>query len=100
MSKTDKFQINIDNSIWLSVSEAAKLGGVQDKTIRRALKTHGALKFKVVKERYQIELSSLISYLHQNTKLRNKLSFFGLGQYVREWRFSESKNNKKNHLDS
>lgn len=93
----NSFQINSDYSIWLSVSEAAKFGGVQDKTIRRALKTPGALKFKVVKERYQVELGSLIIYLHKNTKLKNKLDYFGLGQYVKEWRTSY---NKKNHLDS
>ncbi len=96
----NKFEINIDSSIWLSVSESAKLGGVQDKTIRRALQTPGALKFRVKYERYQIELGSLIIYLHQNTKLKNKLSFYGLGQYVREWRFSDSRKYKKNHQDS
>lgn len=78
----DNFKnLNIKNPIWLSVSEAAKIGGVKDKTIRRALKTENALKFKVVKNRYQIELSSLIIYLHKNTKLRNKLLEYGLGQY-------------------
>lgn len=90
----------MDYSLWLSVSEAAKLGGVQDKTIRRALKTPGALKFKVHNERYQIELGSLIIYLHKTTKLKNKLAFFGLGQYVREWRFANTKKIKKNHPDS
>ena len=96
----DNFEINLDCSLWLSVSEAAKLGGVQAKTIRRALKDTGLLKFRVVKERYQIELGSLIIYLHRNTKLRNKLSFYGLGQYVRDWRFSKDKKYKKNHPDS
>ncbi|MFA5000228.1 MAG: hypothetical protein WC545_02620 [Patescibacteria group bacterium] len=74
------------NPIWLSVSEAAKVGGVQSKTIRRAIKADGALLFKIVKNRYQIELGSLISFLHKNTKLTNKLKDFGLGQYVDEWR--------------
>jgi hypothetical protein len=74
------------NPIWLSVSEAAKVGGVQSKTIRRAIKADGVLLFKIVKNRYQIELGSLISFLHKNTKLTNKLKDFGLGQYVDEWR--------------
>jgi len=73
--------LNIKNPIWLSVSEAAKLGGVKDKTIRRALKADSGLKFKVINNRYQIELASLISYLQCNTKLKNKLMDFGLGQY-------------------
>ncbi len=71
----------IKNPIWLSVSEAAKLGGVTDKTIRRALKSENGLKFKIIRNRYQIELSSLLIYMHKNTKLKNKLADFGLGQY-------------------
>lgn len=72
--------------IWLSVSEAAKLGGVQGKTIRRAIKLESGLSFKINKNRYQIELGSLLIFLDKNTKLRNKLKDFGLGQYVGEWR--------------
>ncbi|HEX7542896.1 MAG TPA: hypothetical protein VF385_02365 [Patescibacteria group bacterium] len=72
--------------IWVSVSEAANLGGVQNKTIRRALKTSTELKFKIVKNRYQIEFGSLILFLHRNTKLKNKLKEYGLGQYINEWK--------------
>ena len=76
----------ISRPIWLSVSEAADLGGVQDKTIRRAIKTDPDLQYKIIKNRYRIEFSSLLSYLHRNTKLENKLKNFGLGQYVSEWK--------------
>lgn len=72
--------------IWLSVSEAAGLGGIQNKTIRRALKSSTELKFKIVKNRYHIELGSLIKFLHRNTKLKNKLKDYGLGQYINEWK--------------
>jgi len=72
------------DSIWLSVSEAAKLGGVQDKTIRRAIKAN-TIRYKVVKNRYQISLYSLLIYLHQTTKLKNKLKQNGLGRYVDKW---------------
>ncbi len=71
--------------IWVSVSEAADLGGVQGKTIRRAIKSDPNLRYKIVKNRYQIELGSLLTLLHKNTKLKNKLKEFGLGQYVSEW---------------
>ena len=72
--------------IWLSVSEAAALGGVGAKTIRRAIKDlESGLVFKIVKNRYQIELGSLIKYMYKNTKLENKFLQFGLGQYVKEW---------------
>ena len=72
--------------IWVSVSEAAGLGGVQGKTIRRAIKSDTNLRYKIVKNRYQIELGSLLSFLHKNTKLKNKLNESGLGQYVGDWR--------------
>lgn len=76
----------IKNPLWFSVSEAAKLGGVQSKTIRRAIKSDPNLSYKIIKNRYQIEMSSLLSYLNKNTKLQNKLKDFGLGQYVEEWK--------------
>ncbi len=71
--------------IWLSVTEAAKLGGVSNKTIRRAIQI-GKIKYKIYKNRYLISLRSLILFLMSNTKLKNKLKFNGLGQYVEKWR--------------
>jgi len=87
MNKTipnPKTKTDTENPIWLSVSEAAKVGGVQAKTIRRAIKKD--LKFKVKGNRYFITLSSLVIYLHRNTKLKNKLNEHGLGQYIKEWK--------------
>jgi len=75
--------LNIKNPIWLSATESSKLAGVSDKTIRRALKTEGLLKFKIVNERYQIELGSLVMYMHRSKKLRNKILECGLGQYYK-----------------
>ena len=76
----------VGSPLWLSVSEASLLGGVRDKTIRRAIKTEQELRYKIVKNRYQIELGSLLKFLHKNTKLKNKLRDFGLGQYINEWK--------------
>ena len=81
-----KTTIEVKSPIWLSVSEAAGLGGITGKTIRRAIKSDPNLKYKIVKNRYQIELGSLLSFLNKNTKLYNKLKDFGLGQYVKEWK--------------
>lgn len=76
----------IVNPVWLSVSEAAKITGVQAKTIRRALKTKTALKYKIDKNRYAIDLASLIIFMHNSTKLKNKLYQNGLGQYIKIWK--------------
>jgi len=72
------------NPIWLSVSEAAKFGGVTGKTIRRAIQAK-SIKYKVVKDRYLIELSSVVSYLNTSIKLKNKFNIYGFGQYVDKW---------------
>jgi excisionase family DNA binding protein len=74
----------IPNPIWLSVSEAAKMGGVQKKTIRRAIQSK-TLKYKIVSNRYLVDLSSVVIYLYSKTKLKNKLNQTGIGQYVKEW---------------
>lgn len=75
----------IAHPIWLRVSEAAKLGGVGPKTVRRALKAR-KINFKVAGNRYFIELKSLILYLHTTKKLHNKLKRQGLGQYIEKWK--------------
>ena len=72
----------INSPLWFSVSSSAKIGGVAPKTIRRALKSDSGLKYKIIKDRYKIELGSLLSFLNKNTKLKNKLNKNGLGQYL------------------
>ena len=74
----------IVNPIWLSVSEAAKFGGVQAKTIRRAIQAK-TIQYKVINNRYFVDFASTIIYLHTKNKLKNKLNQFGIGQYVDKW---------------
>lgn len=76
---------NVANPLWLSISESAKLGGVNPKTIRRAIQAN-KIKYKIVKNRYLVDLSSAIIYLYSKRKLKNKLNQFGLGQYIDKWR--------------
>lgn len=75
----------VRNPLWISVSEAAKIGGVTSKTIRRAIQSR-IISYKIVKNRYFLDLSSVIDYLHTKTKLKNKLEQRGIGQYIRNWR--------------
>ena len=74
----------VKSPVWLSVSEAAKIGGVQTKTIRRAIQDN-QIKYKIIGNRYLIDFSTLLNYLRAKTKLKNKLNQFGLGQYVEKW---------------
>lgn len=73
------------NVIRLSVSEAAKFFGVEQKTIRRAIKD-GGLRYVVVRGRYKIAFESLLEWSQKRPKVKNKLSTTGLGQYVTQWR--------------
>jgi len=72
------------NPIWVSVSEAAKLGGVQTKTIRRAISA-GLITYHIRGNRYLIDFGSLLNFLRSRTKLNNKLQKAGLEQYVETW---------------
>ncbi len=89
LSINDNSESNLNNEIntpiWLSVSEAAKIGGVQTKTIRRAIQFNN-VKYKIIGNRYSIDLLSLITFLNSKTKLKNKLNQSGLGQYVDKWK--------------
>lgn len=75
----------ISNKLWLSVSQAAKLIGVEQKTIRRAIKTKQII-YLVNENRYNIETGSLIKWAHKTTKLKNKLNQEGIGKFVQEWK--------------
>ena len=75
---------DINNPLWVTISEAAKLSGVQTKTIRRAIKSN-IIQYKIVGNRYLVNLKPLIIYLHSKTKLKNKLYKHGLGQYIQKW---------------
>ena len=74
-----------ETTLWVSLSEAANMGGVQTKTLRRAIKSD-KLKYKIIHNRYLVDFSSLMKLLLSNRKLSNKLKESGIGQYVKEWK--------------
>ncbi|MDP3763282.1 MAG: helix-turn-helix domain-containing protein [bacterium] len=71
--------------IRLSVSEAAKFFGIEQKTVRRALKS-GELRYVVVRGRYRIAFESLLEWSQKRPKVKNKLSTAGVGQFVERWK--------------
>ncbi len=73
------------NPIWLTMAEAAKLGGVQKRTIKRAVRS-GSIKYRIIERRYQVDFASTLLYFFSKKKLWNKLKVSGLGQYVEKWR--------------
>jgi excisionase family DNA binding protein len=71
--------------IRLSVSEAARMFGVSQRTIRRAI-TDGQLTYVVVQGRYKINFESLLRWSQRTTTARNKRDKQGIGQYVDKWK--------------
>jgi excisionase family DNA binding protein len=75
----------IDAVIRLSVSEAARLFGVSQRTIRRAI-TNQEITYVVVQGRYKINFESLLRWSQRRTTTRNKRDQKGIGQFVGQWK--------------
>ena len=75
------------NIIRVSISTAARLFGVNSKTIRRAIKEQ-ELVYIVVRGRYKLNFGSLVKWSQKKTTIRKKNDRYGLGQYVEKWKIS------------
>lgn len=72
--------------IRVSVSEAARLFGVNSQTIRRAI-LDNELTYIVVAGRYKINFESLVKWSQKKT-IQRKTQQHGIGQYVEKWRLA------------
>ncbi len=77
--------MNDGNLIRLSIAEAAKIFGIDQKTIRRAIKD-AQLVYVVVRGRYRITFESLLKWSQHRPTVKNKLERQGIGQYVGQWK--------------
>ena len=73
----------------VSISEAARLFGVNPQTIRRAIKAQ-EITYVVVAGRYKINFESLVKWSQQKTTVKNKSNNRGIGQYVDKWKISNT----------
>lgn len=71
--------------IRVSISEAAKLFGVNAQTIRRAI-TAQEVTYIIVAGRYKLNFESLVKWSQRHTTLKNKLENKGIGQFVGNWK--------------
>ena len=78
-------QSSTGNLIRVSVSEASRLFGIDQKTIRRAIKNQ-ELRYVVVRNRYRLNFESLLKWSQAKTTVKNKLANRGIGQYVDKWK--------------
>lgn len=87
MAPNIKDQINQEpkEMIRVSISEAARLFGVNSQTIRRAIASQ-EITYVVVAGRYKINFESLVKWSQHRTTIKNKLAKQGIGQYVEKWK--------------
>ncbi len=71
--------------IRVTISQAANLFGVSEKTIRRAIKDQEVL-YIVVRGVYKINFESLLKWSQSRIKTLNKFNRDGIGQYVDKWK--------------
>jgi excisionase family DNA binding protein len=69
----------------VTISQAANLLGVNEKTIRRAIRD-GEVIYIVVRGVYKINFESLLRWSQSRPKLKNKLENEGIGQFVDHWK--------------
>lgn len=74
----------MEQDIRLSVSEAAKIFGISQQTIRRAIKMR-SIAYIVVRNRYRLSFISLLQWSQGQTSTKNKLAKKGIGQFVESW---------------
>lgn len=77
------------NPIRLSVSEAARIFGISDKTIRRAIQNK-EINYIVVAGRYKLNFESLVKWSQHKTHVNNKSEKYGIGQYVEKWKINST----------
>lgn len=87
MNTIDPQNTERKQGIRVSVSEAARLFGVNPQTIRRALKDQ-EIKYVVVAGRYKIDFESLVVWSQRKTTVKNKSDKKGIGQFVSKWSIS------------
>lgn len=75
--------------IRVSISEAARLFGVNAQTIRRAIKNQ-EITYVVVASRYKINFESLVKWSQMKTTVKNKTDKQGIGQYVSKWKINNT----------
>lgn len=76
--------------IRVSVSEAARLFGVDQHTVRRAIKKQ-ELRYIVVQGRYKLNFESLVEWSQNRITVKNKMEQKGIGQFVDKWKIKTKK---------
>ena len=76
--------------IRVSISEASRLFGIHQRTIRRAI-TDGELRYIVVRGRYKLHFESLVVWSQRSASAKQKRDSVGIGQWVTQWKIRNPK---------
>ena len=74
-----------ESAVRVSISEASRLFGISQRTIRRAIQTQ-KLRYIVVQNRYKILFASLVTWSQSKDVLRQRRDQQGIGQWVDQWK--------------
>ena len=75
--------------IRVSISEGARLFGVNPQTIRRAIQNQEIV-YIIVAGRYKLNFESLVRWSQAKTTIKNKSDQQGIGQYVSKWKIKNT----------
>ncbi len=88
---TSELQQDLEpNAVRVSISEAARLFGINPRTIRRAI-TAGDVRYIVVRGRYVLQFESLLRWSQRQVTIKNKRDSHGIGQWVEQWKIRNQK---------
>lgn len=79
-----------EQTVRVGISEASRLFGVSEKTIRRALQS-GELRYIIVRNRYKISFQSLVAWSQKSIQIQRKRDMRGIGQWVTHWKIKNTK---------
>ena len=74
----------------VSIGEAARLFGVNARTIRRAI-AKGEIRYIIVRGRYKLHFGSLVGWSQRAVTVKNKRDVRGIGQWVEQWKIRNPK---------
>ncbi|MFA5935820.1 MAG: helix-turn-helix domain-containing protein [Patescibacteria group bacterium] len=77
-------------AVRVSVSEAARLFGINPRTVRRAM-AGGDVRYIVVRGRYSIHFESLLHWSQRQTTIGKKRDTKGIGQWIDQWKIRNPK---------
>jgi excisionase family DNA binding protein len=81
---------SVEQGVRVSISEAARLFGVNARTVRRAIAS-GELRYIIVRGRYKLHFGSLVVWSQKMATIRNKRDAKGIGQWVELWKIRNPK---------